>query len=108
MRKNIGKNISKNWSSKCSQKLLDHAKQSAADTLKTASKKINPKRAKATGDLIDNKFGDGFTKVSKTSAQNNSVTTEGENIGLDREINRERYISSEQRQRIIDDLRLKY
>ena len=32
--KNIGKDISK-----CGQKLLDHAKQSAADALKTASKK---------------------------------------------------------------------
>ena len=31
MGKNIGKNISKNLSGKHSQKLLDHAKQSAAD-----------------------------------------------------------------------------
>ena len=44
MGKNIGKNISKNLSSKYSpgmlalhQKLLDHAKQSAADALKTYS-----------------------------------------------------------------------
>ena len=32
------KNISKNLNSKYSQKLLDHAKQSATDALKTASK----------------------------------------------------------------------
>ena len=38
--KNIGKNISKNLSTKYIQKLLDHAKQSATDTLKTASKKV--------------------------------------------------------------------
>ena len=31
MDKNIGKNISKNLSGKYSQKLLDHAKQSATD-----------------------------------------------------------------------------
>ena len=31
MFKNIGKNISKNFSGKYSQKLLDHAKQSAID-----------------------------------------------------------------------------
>ena len=35
--KNINKNISKNLSGKCSQKLLDHAKQSVADVLKTSS-----------------------------------------------------------------------
>ena len=39
MDKNIGNNISKNLSSKYSQKLLDHAKQSATDVLKTASKR---------------------------------------------------------------------
>ena len=36
---NIGKIISKNLSSKHSQKLLDYAKQSATDALKTASKR---------------------------------------------------------------------
>ena len=35
--KNIGKKISKNLSGKHSQKLVDHAKQSATDMLKTAS-----------------------------------------------------------------------
>ena len=35
MGKNIGKNINKNLSGKYSQKLLDHAKQSATDALKT-------------------------------------------------------------------------
>ena len=35
--KNFGKNISKSLSSKYSQKLLVHAKQSATDALKTAS-----------------------------------------------------------------------
>ena len=39
MGKKIGKNIKKNLSSKCSQKFLDHAKQSATDALKTYSKK---------------------------------------------------------------------
>ena len=37
--KNVGKNVCKNLSSKYSQKLLDHAKQSATDTPKTASKR---------------------------------------------------------------------
>ena len=39
MGKNVGINISKNLSSKYSQKRLDHTKQSASDALKTASKK---------------------------------------------------------------------
>ena len=36
MGRNVGKNISKSLSSKYSQKLLDDAKQSATDALKTA------------------------------------------------------------------------
>ena len=39
MGKNIGKNISKNLRGKYSQKLLDHAKKSATDPLKTSSQK---------------------------------------------------------------------
>ena len=61
MGKNIGKNISKSLSSKYSpgmlamhQNLLDHAKQSASDALKTASKWAIQKTAEATGDLIGN------------------------------------------------------
>ena len=38
--KNIGKNISKNLSGKYSQKLLEHAKKSATDALKTSSKRV--------------------------------------------------------------------
>ena len=37
--RNMGKNISKNLRSKYSQKPLDHAKRSAIDALKTASKR---------------------------------------------------------------------
>ena len=33
--KNIGENISKSLNKKCSQKLLDHTKQSATDAIKT-------------------------------------------------------------------------
>ena len=39
MGKNIGKNVSKNLSGKYSQEFLDHAKQLATDSLKTASKR---------------------------------------------------------------------
>ena len=40
MGKNIGKNISKNLSGKYSQKLLDDAKKSATDAIKTNSKRL--------------------------------------------------------------------
>ena len=40
MSKNIEKNISKILSGKYSQNLLDHAKQSTTDALKTTSKRV--------------------------------------------------------------------
>ena len=46
MCKNIGKNISKNLSGKYSHKLLDRAKQSATDALKTTSKRVIQKQQK--------------------------------------------------------------
>ena len=96
----IDKNISKDLSSKYSQKLLGHGKQSAADALKTVSKRAIQKIAEATGDLIGNKIADKITRVSKTSPQNNSEVNEEEML-------RKRYISTELRQKIINDLRLK-
>ena len=44
----MGKNISKNLSGKYNQKLLDHAKQSSTDALKTGSKTGNQKTAETT------------------------------------------------------------
>ena len=63
MSKNIGKNISKNLSGKYSQKLLDRAKKSATDALKTSSKIVIQKIAEATSDVIGNKIADRITKV---------------------------------------------
>ena len=54
MGKSIGKNISKNIRSKYSQNLLDDAKQSATDAIKTDSKRAIRKTPDATGDLIGN------------------------------------------------------
>ena len=87
----MGKSKNKNLSSKYNQKLLDHAKQSATDALKTASKKSDLKTAERTGKI---------TRVSKTLPKNNPETNEEEML-------RERYIPPELRQKIIDDLRLK-
>ena len=111
MGKNIGKNISKNLSGKYSpgmlamrQKFLYHAKQSVTDAFKTGSKRAIQKTAEATGDLIANKIANRITKVSKNSQQNTLETVANEN---DKEIPKERYISPEKRQEIINELRLK-
>ena len=53
------------------QKLLGHVKKSAADALKTSSKRVIQKTAEATGDLIGNKIANRIIKVSKNSQQNN-------------------------------------
>ena len=100
---NIGKNISKKVSGKYSQKLLDHTKQSATDARKTVSKRAIQKIPEATGDYIGNEITDKIMKISKTLEQNNSETVTNEH---NKKIPKERYISPEQRQKIIDDLRL--
>ena len=56
--------MSKNLSSKYSQKCLDHAKQSATDVFKTLSKRVIQKRAEAPSDLIGNKIAYKITRVS--------------------------------------------
>ena len=75
MGKNISKNISKNLSGKYSWKLLDYAKLSGADALKTASKRAIQNTEEETGDLIVNKIADKITfkfQISKTSQENYS------------------------------------
>ena len=67
----IGKNVSKNLSSKYNQKLLDNAKQFETDALKTASRTPIQKTAEATGDLIGNKITDKIIKVARTSQKDN-------------------------------------
>ena len=61
------------------------------------------KAAEGTGDLTGNENADRITKLSKTSPQNNLETITNEH---DKEIPKERYISPEERQKIIDELRL--
>ena len=93
----------KNLSGKYS--LLDHAKQSATDAFKTASKRAIQKTTEAAGDLTRNKITDKTIKVSRRSQQNNSEKW-NRKYRIDGETLRERYISLEKSQKIIDDLRL--
>ena len=55
------------------------------------------------GDFIANKVADRITKVSKALPQNNPETITNED---DKETPKEKYISPEERQEIIDELRL--
>ena len=66
-------------------------------------KRAIQKIAEATGDFIGNNVAERITKVSKNSQQNNSETLTNEH---DKEILKERYVSPEERQEIIDELRL--
>ena len=61
----MGRNIRKELSIKYSQKLLDHAKQSATDALKTSSKRVIQKIAEATVDLSGNKIANNIKKDSQ-------------------------------------------
>ena len=100
--KYIGKNINKNLSNKYSQKLPDHAKKSATDA--TSSKRVILKEAEITSDLTGNKMANKIKRVPKNSYQNNWETVTNENY---KEIPKGKYISPEERQEIIDELRLK-
>ena len=58
--------------------------------------------------LTGNKIANERTKFFRTSPQHNSktVTNELKNVRFHKEIPKENYVSSERRQKIIDDLRL--
>ena len=90
-------------SGKYSQERLDHAKESAADALKTTPKRVIQKTEEAAGDLIGNKTADKIIQVSRNSQQNNSETVTNEN---DNEISKERYLSPEKKQGMINDLKV--
>ena len=91
----FAKNMGKHLSNKYGQKLLDSAKISTTDAIKTASRRAIQKTAKAKFDLIGNKTADKITSISKKSPkklQNNET-----------EANK---TSPEERQQIIDELLL--
>ena len=95
----FAKNMGKSLSNKYGQKLLDSAKKSTTDAIKTASKRAIQKTAEATGDLIGNRIAQKITSVSKKKS-----TKELPNDEIDAEIatHKKRYISPEERQNIIN------
>ena len=100
------KKIGTHLRNKYSQKLLDTAKKSTTDEIKTASKRVIQKRAEATGDLIDIEIADKITNHSKKSSKklpNNETEADVEKVTT---TTKKRCISPEERQQIIDELRL--
>ena len=66
----FAKNMGKNLNNRYSKKLINTAKKSTTDAIKTASNRVIQKTAEATGDLIGNKIADKITNVSKKSNKN--------------------------------------
>ena len=98
----FAKNMGKTLSNKYGQKLLDSAKKSATDGIKTPSKRAIQKTAEAAGDLIGNKIAEKITSVSNKKKLPNNNNDEDIEITT----HKKRYISPEERQQIIDELRL--
>ena len=96
----FAKNMGKSLSNKYGQKLLDSAKKSTTDAIKTASKRAIQKTAEATSDLIGNKIADKTTSVSKKPSNRNN------NDGVELTTHKKRFISPEEREQIINELRL--
>ena len=99
----FAKNMGKILSNKYGEKLLDSAKKSTTDAIKTASKRAIQETAEATGDLIGNQIADKITSISKKPSNNNN-----NNNNEDAKIiaHNRRYISPEERQKISNELRL--
>ena len=94
--------FARSMSNKYGKKLVDTAKKSATDAIKTASKKAIQKTAEATGDLVGNKIDDKITSVSKNKSNNDN----NDNDDVELSTHKKRYISPEEREQIIDELSL--
>ena len=91
-------------SGKYSQKLFDYAKQFATDALKTTSKRAIHKAAEAAGELIWAVI-KLLIELRKSQKLHKEIIQKQFINDHDKEIPKERYISSEERQKIIEDLR---
>ena len=87
------------------QNFLDQAKKSATDPLNTVSKREIQKSAEVISDLIVNKYSNRILKVSKNSQKSYLETVPNTHEHY-KEIPKERYISPEKRQKMIDGLRI--
>ena len=94
--------FARSMSNKCGKKFVETAKKSATDAIRIASKRAIQKTAEGTGDLVDNKIVDKIASVSKKSTKKLPTVDEDAELTTPKK----RYISPEERQQIIDELRL--
>ena len=86
----FAKNMGKNLSNKSGQKLLDNAKKSTTDEIKTASKRAIQKIAEATDNLIGNKIANKITRASKSLAKLHSKDSQNDDANNEIEVPKER------------------
>ena len=94
--------FARSMSNKYGKKLVDTGRTSATDAIKTASKRAIQKTAEAAGDLAGNKTADKIISVSKKSTKKLPTIDEDAELTT----HKKRYISPEERQKIIDEFRL--
>ena len=92
--------VAKNLNNIYGQKLADSANKSATDALKILGKRAIKKTAEAGGDLVGNFIADKIASISKKPA------SEPHSNAVNNEIPKQRYISPQERQKMIDELRL--
>ena len=66
--------FAKNFGNKYGKKLMDTATKTGMDAAKIASKRVLPKTAEATGDLIGYKIADKITSVGKSKEKPKKTT----------------------------------
>ena len=111
----FAKNLGESLSNKYGQKVLDSAKKIYNRCNKNSIKKAIQKTAEATGDLIGNKFADKIislstevhsTKNSTTELHSKELPNDETKEDTEKPAHKKRYISPEERQKIINELRL--
>ena len=87
--------FARSLSNKYGKKLVDTAKRSATDAIKTASKRAIQKTAEATGDLAGNKITYKITSFSKKSTKKSTKELPTTNEDEELTTHKKRYISPE-------------
>ena len=107
--KNMGRHankVTKSLSNKYSQKIIDSAKKIYNWCHKNCFKKSNSKNSRSNWSLIGNKIADKITSVSKKKSTKELPNDETKEEDAEITTHKKRYISPEERQQIIDELRL--
>ena len=97
----FAKNMGTHLTNKYGQIPFDSAKKSTTYAIKAASKRAMQKTAEARGDLIGNKISEKTTSVSTELR-----STKNDDTNSETKVPKKRYISPEEKQQIIDELRL--